>query len=54
VTTTVTTTVWVVYCVHNDTTDAWTLAKMAIATSFSDFDVLVLLVAEYTDSSSTS
>jgi isopropylmalate/homocitrate/citramalate synthase len=49
VTTTVTTTVWVIYGVHNDTTDAWALALVAVATGFTDLDVLVLFVADDTN-----
>jgi len=50
VTTTVTTTMRVVYGVHNDTTDGRALAKVARTAGFSDFDILVLLVADDTDS----
>ena len=49
VTATVTTTVRVVDSVHNDTTDTWALTLVAVAASFTNLDVLVLLVADDTD-----
>ncbi len=48
VTTTVTTTVWVISGVHNDTTDTWALTLVAVTTSFTDLDVLVLFVTDNT------
>src|ERR1044072_6726149 len=44
VTTTITTTVWVVYSVHNDTADTWAYTHVTTTTSFTDLDVLVLVV----------
>src|SRR5690606_35578527 len=46
VTTTITTTVWVIGCVHNDTTYTWALALQTLTTSFTDLDVLVLFVTD--------
>jgi hypothetical protein len=43
--TTVTTTVWVIYGVHNHTANAWANTHAALAASRTDLDVLVLLVA---------
>jgi hypothetical protein len=54
VTTTVTTTVWVITCVHNDTTYSWADAFAAFATSRTDFNVLVLDVANYTNVCTTT
>ena len=53
VTTTVTTTVWVISGVHNNTTDTWALTLVAVTTGFTDLNVLVLLVADDTDDSRT-
>ena len=53
VTTTVTTTMRVIGGVHNDTTDRWALTQVAAAAGFTDFDVLVLLVADNTERSRT-
>src|SRR5690242_5311377 len=49
VSTTITTTVRVIYRVHHHTTDGRTLAQVAAAAGFTDFDVLVLFVADDTD-----
>jgi hypothetical protein len=46
VTSTVTTTVWVVDGVHNDAANGRAYAHMALTASFADLDILVLLVAE--------
>jgi hypothetical protein len=50
-TTTVTTTMWVVNSVHNNTADAWADAHAALAACRTDFDVLVLFVTDNTDAS---
>jgi hypothetical protein len=50
VTTTVTTTVWVVNGVHDNTTDTWALTQVTRTTSLTDLDVLVLFVTDDTDS----
>ena len=50
-TATVTTAVRVVGGVHDDTADRRTLAFVAVAASFTDLDVLVLLVANNTEGS---
>jgi hypothetical protein len=54
VTTTVTTTVRVIDCVHDHTAHAWALAQVAIATSLTDLHILVLFVADNTDRSRAS
>jgi hypothetical protein len=51
VTTTVTTTVWMVNGVHDDTTHRWALTEVTRTTSLTDLDVLVLFVTDDTDSS---
>jgi hypothetical protein len=53
VTTTVTTTVWVVYGVHNNTTYRWANTHVALTTGFTDLNVLVLLVAYNAKASGT-
>jgi hypothetical protein len=53
VTSTITTTVWVIDCVHHNTTHAWAFAKVAVATGFADFNVLVLFIADNADTCST-
>ena len=51
VTATITTTVRVVDCIHYYTADRWANALLAIASGFTDFDVLVLFVADHTNDS---
>jgi hypothetical protein len=48
VTTTVTTTVRVVGSILNDTTNGWTNTLTTAAAGFTDLDVLVLFVTDYT------
>jgi hypothetical protein len=45
VATTVTTTMRVIYSVHDNTTNTWALAEVTASTGFTDFDVLVLLIS---------
>ena len=45
--TTITTTVWVVRGVHDHTTNSWADTLVAAAAGFADFYVLVLLVAKH-------
>jgi hypothetical protein len=51
VTATVTTTMRVVGGIHDDTADSWADALVAIATGLTDLDVLVLLVADNSETS---
>ena len=44
----VTTTMWVVGSVHNDTADRWALTLVAVTAGFADLNVLVLFVADNT------
>jgi hypothetical protein len=53
VTSTVTTTMRVVGSVHYNSTDSWAHALLAAAASLAELDVLVLFVADYTDTGST-
>jgi hypothetical protein len=53
VTTTITTTMRVIYGVHNDTADAWALTLESVTACFTDLDVLVLFVTQGTDAGST-
>jgi hypothetical protein len=46
--TTVTTTVWVVCGVHNNTANGWANTLASVATSRTNLDVLVLDVANHT------
>jgi hypothetical protein len=43
--TTFTTTMWVIYWVHNNTTNRWTTALPAHATSFSVIDIRLLSIS---------
>jgi hypothetical protein len=51
VTSTVTTTVWVIDSIHNDTTNTWTDTLATVTTCRTDLYVLVLDVTNNTDSS---
>ena len=51
--TAVTTTVWVISGVHNYTTNTRTETHATLAASRTDFDVLVLLVADNTNTGHT-
>ena len=53
VTTTITTTMWVIGGVHNDTTNTRALTKMTVTTGFTDLNVLVLLVTNNAHASGT-
>jgi len=53
VTTTVTTTVWVINSVHNNTTNRWAFAKATITSGFTNLYVLVLSVTNGANLGST-
>ena len=51
--TTVTTTVWVINSVHDDTTNSWADTHATLASGRTDLDVLVLFVTDNTDARHT-
>ena len=48
-----TTTVWVIVRVHNRTSDLWSPTHVTLTTSLTDFNILVVDIADLTDSSHT-